>query len=48
MAEKPSVPEMTPEIADNIKRSLLFLYADQHGIKLEDLDVSIVKKVEPV
>lgn len=47
MTEKPSVPEMTPEIADNIKKSLLFLYADQIGVKVEDLDISIVKKLEP-
>lgn len=41
------VPKMTPEIAEHIKNTLLFLYADQIGVKLQDLDVNIKKKDEP-
>ena len=46
--EKPSVPEVTPEIASNLKSSMIRIYAHQQGVKLEDLDVSIVKMLEPV
>lgn len=46
--EKPSIPKITPEIANNLKNSMLRIYAHQQGVKLEDLDVSIIKMVEPV
>lgn len=41
------IPKMTSDIADFVKNTLLRLYADQVGVKLQDLDVSIKKKEEP-
>ena len=45
--ETESIPKMTSDIADFVKNTLLPLYADQVGVKLQDLDVSIKKKEEP-
>lgn len=45
--ETESIPKMTSDIADFVKNTLLRLYADQVGVKLQDLDVSIKKKEEP-
>ena len=36
-----TVPEMTPERAELIKNTLLFLYADQIGVNRKDLNISI-------
>lgn len=40
------VPGMTPETEELIRNTLLFLYADQIGVRQEDLDVSVKKKEE--
>lgn len=47
ITEAESIPKMTSDIADFVKNTLLRLYADQVGVKLKDLDVSIKKKEEP-
>lgn len=47
ITETESIPKMTSDIADFVKNTLLRLYADQVGVKLQDLDVSIKKKEEP-
>ncbi len=44
---KNNVPQMTSEIKDLIKNTLLDLYADQIGIRRKDLEVTIKKKEEP-
>lgn len=41
------VPKMTPEMAEVVKNTLLFLYADQMGVEMKDLEISIKKKEEP-
>ena len=44
---KNNVPQMTSEIKDLIKNTLLDLYEDQIGIRRKDLEVTIKKKEEP-
>ena len=44
---KNNVPQMTSEIKDLIKNTLLDLHADQIGIRRKDLEVTIKKKEEP-
>ena len=46
--EKPSIPKVTPEIANNLKSSMLRIYAHQMKCRVEDLDIKIKKMVEPV